>query len=257
MLLGDHALLWPAGLVIWGRGYASSAHKHHSVQLVMALRGSLRIRSGSSREWQTASAALVRPNAMHEVDASQTDVILTFVEPQSDLGAALLDGVTAGITFFAEGKIARWRGMLGEEAEALDAARVEQWVRTQLLHRRKPIAVDERIARAVDALRSGLSSAVGPSLARLASVAGLSPSRFMHLFTRSLGAPLRPYILWLRVQRAAGELVAGRSATEAAHAAGFADSAHLARTFRRMLGSTPSEIARRSPSARDLAVVNE
>lgn len=44
------------------------------------------------------------------------------------------------------------------------------------------------------------------SLAALARRAGLSPSRFMRVFTESLGIPLRPYLKWLRFQRAVGML---------------------------------------------------
>jgi AraC-like DNA-binding protein len=35
---------------------------------------------------------------------------------------------------------------------------------------------------------------------------------------------------------------AGGSLTDAAHEAGFADSAHLSRTFRRMFGVAPSSL---------------
>jgi AraC-like DNA-binding protein len=90
------------------------------------------------------------------------------------------------------------------------------------------------------------------SLERLARIAQLSPSRLMHVFTESLGLPLRPYLSWLRVQGAAGALVAGHTVTEAAHLAGFADAAHLTRTFRRTLGTTPRELIRRAPSANEL-----
>lgn len=31
------ALLWPAAMIVWGPGYVSSGHKHHCVQLVMAM----------------------------------------------------------------------------------------------------------------------------------------------------------------------------------------------------------------------------
>jgi AraC-like DNA-binding protein len=65
----------------------------------------------------------------------------------------------------------------------------------------------------------------------------------MHAFTESVGVPVRPYILWLRLQRAACDLKDGASVTSAAHRAGFSDAAHLTRTFRRMLGVTPSDLA--------------
>ena len=76
----------------------------------------------------------------------------------------------------------------------------------------------------------------------------------MHAFTDSLGIAVRPYILWLRVQRACSELSNGASVTQAAVRAGFSDAAHLSRTFRRMLGTTPGEIARRRRMAHGAAV---
>ena len=78
----------------------------------------------------------------------------------------------------------------------------------------------------------------------------------MHVFTESLGIALRPYILWLRVQRGCRELSNGASVTEAAVRAGFSDAAHLSRTFRRMLGTTPREIAARRKVAHGAAVVD-
>jgi transcriptional regulator GlxA family with amidase domain len=80
------------------------------------------------------------------------------------------------------------------------------------------------------------------SLESLASSVGISSGRLMHVFTTSIGIPLRPYLAWLRIQRAAGAIAAGAPLTEAAVAAGFADAAHLSRTFRRMFGVPPSQM---------------
>jgi AraC-like DNA-binding protein len=66
----------------------------------------------------------------------------------------------------------------------------------------------------------------------------------MHVFTESVGIPLRPYLAWLRVQRSACAMLAGASVTEAAHVAGFADAAHMTRTFKRRLGFPPSALRR-------------
>ena len=76
-------------------------------------------------------------------------------------------------------------------------------------------------------LPSRLAEAEAVSLEVLATSVGLSASRFLHLFTTSVGVPLRPYVLWLRLQCGAGELARGKSVADAAHAAGFSDAAHF------------------------------
>ena len=44
-------LCWPAALIVWGPGFFSVKHKHHSVKLVMAIEGELRIRRGPPQKW--------------------------------------------------------------------------------------------------------------------------------------------------------------------------------------------------------------
>ncbi|MGF1756404.1 helix-turn-helix transcriptional regulator [Photobacterium sagamiensis] len=66
----------------------------------------------------------------------------------------------------------------------------------------------------------------------------LSESRFLHLFSEELGVPWRPYLLWCRMTCAIKAILNGTSATDAAHLAGFSDSAHLSRTFRKTFGMT-------------------
>ena len=67
-------------------------------------------------------------------------------------------------------------------------------------------------------------------------MACLSESRFSHLFTKETGLPFRTYVLWRRLMQAVERRAAGATLTEAAHQAGFSDSAHFSRTFLRMFG---------------------
>lgn len=97
------------------------------------------------------------------------------------------------------------------------------------------------VRRALRHLR-GVEPSQDHSLAALAKVAGLSEGRFMHAFTESIGIPLRPYLAWLKLQRAAAAIVTGSTLSEAAYGAGFADAAHMTRAFRRMFGVRPSEL---------------
>src|SRR5690349_12509084 len=63
-----------------------------------------------------------------------------------------------------------------------------------------------------------------------------------HVFARVMGVPLRSYQLWIKAVRAAARMAVGARLTEIAHEVGFADSAHLSRTWRRTYGFAPSRI---------------
>jgi AraC-like DNA-binding protein len=242
MPLDGHGAIapWPAVLLVSGPGFAAAPHRHHCVQLLLTLRGSLRIRSGRNRAWRKCGAAWVRPDAIHEMDARGSDLLIGFISVESDMGAALSQRMEGEIASVPARQVARWRAVLGSTP---DEARAERWLSEFLMPRRREVAIHPGIRRVLAHLGEPRAAFDGLSLKALAEIAGLSPSRFMHAFTGSVGIPVRPYILWLRLQRAACDLMNGASATDAAHRAGFSDAAHMTRTFRRMLGATPTDLA--------------
>ncbi len=236
-------------MIVWGPGYTASRHQHHCVQLVMALRRNLRVRSGPGRKWITCGAALVRPDAPHEVTATDVEVLLAFVDPESSLGAALSANIESEISIVPESTVSGWRRHLGDPA-ALTGGRVEPWVRNHLLLERRAPKIHPAVRRVLRTVREEIGSKDVFSLERMAAIAGLSQSRFMHVFTESVGVPLRPYIRWLRLQMACGEMMRGASVMEAAHRSGFSDAPHLSRTLRRMMGMTPGELLERRSAVR-------
>jgi len=238
------ASLWPAALIFWGRGTRSSPHSHHSIQVYLALSGTIRARSGPGTPWRRCAAVLVAPDVRHEIDASEGPTLIGFFDPESELAASLWTQMAVGITVVSDAVAASWRAILGDPTE-IDKTRVDQWVHSQLLPDRRPRHLHPGVLRAVNYLRNGGLQERQLSAKYLSHIAHLSPSRFGHVFTESLGIPLRPYVRWLRVQRAMGALAAGCPITEAANVAGFADAAHLTRTLRRTLGHTPGELVRR------------
>jgi AraC-like DNA-binding protein len=116
-------------------------------------------------------------------------------------------------------------------------------------HSEPAVDSDERILRAVKYVNDHLSAPI--SLKQVAGVACLSPSRFRHLFVEQTGMGLRQYILWRRFVSVWEYRMSGASLSTAAHAAGFADSAHLTRTSRRMIGIPPSlmDVSARAPQS--------
>ncbi len=102
------------------------------------------------------------------------------------------------------------------------------------LPRRSPD--DPRLERALAALDQHLAGKV--SAQALAQAAHLSLSQLERLFAHQLGLPVRRLVLWRRLRIALHLALAGGTLTEAAHGAGFADSAHFSRTMKQLFGVT-------------------
>jgi hypothetical protein len=136
------ALVWPAAMFVWGPGFTSDHHRHHCVQLVMVVDGSLRIRSGSEDAWKSCGAALVRPDANHEVDARGRTLLIGFIDPESELGSALAQRTRGNISPIPIAQVKRWRSALGSRLTQL---RVEHWVGKELLNRRQSMKIHPRV----------------------------------------------------------------------------------------------------------------
>jgi AraC-like DNA-binding protein len=75
----------------------------------------------------------------------------------------------------------------------------------------------------------------------LAQRLGLERTRALRLFKESTGTTFRQFKRWTGLQHAARLIVSGAGVTTAAMDAGFADTAHLTRTFKQCFGLTPSQ----------------
>lgn len=104
---------------------------------------------------------------------------------------------------------------------------------------------DERVVAVLASLRKMEELPAGLGAAQLAAQVGLSTERFRRLFKAEMGLTVRRYLLWLRIRRAGAAVTEGASLTEAAHAVGFYDSAHLSRSCKEILGFPPSFITGR------------
>jgi AraC-like DNA-binding protein len=208
------------------------------MHLVLSHGGSIRVEADGERSH--APGVLTAPDARHAVDARGSEVTLVFLDPESDAGERLratLRGSARLLTATERDTI------LDDEAAATKGGTA--WtdvivgaLRAEAASRR---SVHPRVRKLLRHL-SGLPPSADTSLEALAAAVGLSPGRLMHVFTESVGIPLRPYLAWLRLQRAAAAIVSGVPLSQAAAMAGFADAAHMTRSFRGMFGTTPSSL---------------
>jgi AraC-like DNA-binding protein len=242
--VGSYELpLWPPLLATRGPGTESGLHAHHAMHLALALRGTLRVRAAPAAPWINSAGLLTAPDVKHAIDARGQDVLLVFFDPESDVGTRLLPALNGNNRSLSADE----RDQLVSDAEPAaivrsgGAAYTRRVVAALGASAPTPPRVHPKVRRLLQNLRSG--SADGDlSLEALAESVGLSPGRLMHVFTESIGIPLRPYLAWLKLQRAAAAIVSGEPLSQAAAAAGFVDAGHMTRTFRRMFGVAPSEL---------------
>lgn len=234
--------LWPHRLLLLGPGFDTGLHRHHAAQICFGLYGPLRLRTSSDGPWDEHGGFYVPPDRPHEFAAATTPTAIIYIEAESAEFGALRRSLHVGdgvvrfepeTTNFARlRRLATTGGTIAQaEAVCLSMLGLESGHEQ---HR----ALDPRIEQCLTLIRARLDQPL--RLAGLAAALDVSSSWLGHCFTHEVGVPMRRYVLWQRLWRAVEAALNGATLTEAAHAVGLSDSAHLSRTFRNTFGVAPS-----------------
>lgn len=220
----------------------NGSHQHGAPVYLAGLYGpfGLRMQGG---EWLSCRTAVIPAGALHELNLGGDPLAVFYIEPHIAGVHALtplvansreVDGVLVG----GAGEISVLRALYEDGSST-------QWTGPALndlmnFSKRRAIReIDPRVSRAVATMYERYDDLT--PVAQIAGAAGLSASRFQHLFTQQVGVPFRRYRAWNRMRIAIREIVNGSNFTTAAHAAGFSDQAHFAHDFRRTFGAPASQ----------------
>ena len=222
------------------------SHAHHAIQIVIALDGCVAI-CGKDHGWRESRGIVVRPDAEHSFDCNGALGVMVFVDPESSEGAWLSASLRQDITNVPDTRldsiVPALRAFAEQPDETQDVAALVRGCVQGLRPGLAPVRrIDSRVTTVLDAIRA--SDELRMSLDNAAGIACLSPTRFAHLFKDQVGLPFSRYILWRKLTRAMVAVASERTIAAAAHAADFADAAHLTRTFYQMVGMAPSALMR-------------
>lgn len=233
--------LWPHRLLLLGPAFDTGLHRHHAAQICAGLDGALRLRARSDAPWTEQYGFYIPPDRPHEFAAAVTRTAIIYIEAESAEFSAvkrLQAGADVTSIELPSPTLSQLRLFFNEGA-TMDQANAACLAMLGLGDDHDPRAErDPRIAQCLSLIRARLAQPL--RLGALASAINVSQSWLTHRFRAEVGVPLRRYVLWQRLWRAVEIALRGATLTEAAHAAGLSDSAHLSRTFREMFGVTPS-----------------
>ncbi|MCZ8112253.1 MAG: helix-turn-helix domain-containing protein [Betaproteobacteria bacterium] len=217
----------PARALYVGPGLDLSPHLNVATTIAVSLQQPFELRTWAKSEgwspWRSEVISVVPSETLHHLK-SLGPMAFLYLDPLTDRRHTLS---RAGLVRGRERLRLACPGISLDEAFAAFGLRPS-------------IPRDARIARVVREVERR-PDAFG-RLQDAAALACLSPSRFRARFDAEIGMPFRRYRLWRRMAAVMRTVAAGGSLTEAAHAAGFASSAHLSSTFRRMFGLTATDL---------------
>lgn len=246
MHLGEHTLyLGTLGQV--------ARHTHATAVLVVGLYEDVGFRQASGAghtPWRRGQAVVVPGGVAHELQTGDAPVAVFYPSraraDEQTLGALLRqrrasDGASRVGNCVERPRFrALYESRVWTPAEA--GGQLDDLLSSKRLIRHTR-AIDPRVLETIDQLHRAPQHT--HALGGVAATHGLSPSRLMHLFAEHLNTPFRRYRTWCRLQAAMREAGTGVSLTQAALAAGFSDSQHFSREFKRAFGVTASDVMRR------------
>ena len=251
---GARMLDWGARALYLGPAFGLTPHRNATGVLAVALDGAIGVADdprARTPSWRAARSVLILPNSLHHLRVDGGRMAFLYVDPcgrdLAALRARMTDvGPCAAFDLIDERPAIELFESIAARRLGLEQARR---VAAELLGIGAAANPDARVMEAIRRMRAEPSKP--HTLAELGKRAGLSSSRFLHLFKEVTGVPLRRYRIWNRIGAAARAIAQGESLTQAAHGAGFSSSAHFSSAFRDMFGMMPSELFARLLAARD------
>ncbi|TVP87259.1 MAG: AraC family transcriptional regulator [Pseudomonadaceae bacterium] len=194
-----------------------------------------------------ASIVAIAPLVRRRLCAPPGGIVLLYIQPGCRWFGYFAALRQAGFAVLSESPFGRLKSELqrlyqghGQEAEAMAVyAAGLNWLGSSGFQRSR---VDEEICHDLMAL---VDAAPDISLQALAERMHCPYTGMSRLFRQTVGLSLREYKQWLKHRAVFALMQSGMSLTQIAQCAGFTDSAHLSRIYRRTYGVPPSHSRKR------------
>lgn len=218
--------------------------------IYVAVKGGLRLAVEGACE-SFGELAVVPPHVRHTIASDYRSVICVLIEPET-VRAGALDALAARVSgaerqFFVDRIRAAYELLLHQQCgDDIVSAAFDTMCLGEALPRR---LLDPRMVRAIAQIGRFCGEPV--TAASCAAEAGLSSSRFLHLFKQETGISFRSFRAWKRARHLLHFANQDINLAHLAQDIGYPDSTHFSHSIRRFYGLQPRAIFEGS---RDLAI---
>jgi len=222
--------------LFYGHYFDNTEHKHHAIQWCCGSYGELEFSlNGKKAEGRSF---LIAPDCSHKIIRGHGELFLLFLDPDTAVGQNIINKYLK-----SEYSVQTDLSLMSENIFAPLTASEVMIIAKQLFKELDAIQkapFDPRITKSLEFIDQNHDNHI--KIPEIADEVCLSISRLQHLFKDNVGIPIQSYLVWKRVVKAVQLIKQSKDLTSIAYEAGFSDSAHFSRTFKKMFGVNLKEL---------------
>src|SRR5262249_19971575 len=232
--------LGPGRLMVAGAFADLALHHHPAVQVTVGAQGPLRV-SRADGQHDVGRLGVVGSGIRHAVRSdANSPALQLYVGLQTWQGIALNSLTRQGVWIVDDGQ--ELAEATAASLETDDPRAAADFLVDRLCGQQDGSrSVHPQLRQAIEVASSRVPDHI--DVASIAEAVALSPDYLGRLCKQQTGWLRRARSRWAGLVTAMGHLIEGRSVTDAAHLAGFADGSHANKVCREMTGSAPRDLA--------------
>jgi AraC-like DNA-binding protein len=210
--------------------FETDFHSHPAIEVIVALEGSFSL-SIVNLDYHNLTFAIVEKNTPHKLTNLHGKVKLMLVEHQDDLLKTILD----------EFHIKLFQSFTSIE-QSINHTQIFSKIYDRIHLAESRMFYDNRVSKCLEIFENK-DIDYKTLMKELQNQVHLSESRLSHLFKADIGVSLKKYLVWCRLKNAIHtHLKNHENLFSSSLISGFYDQAHLSKSFKEMLGISPSTV---------------
>lgn len=208
-------------------------HSHPAIEIVFSDTGKFNVQN-NKKNYSDISLVIIDSNILHKVNGNGVNMSIFIVENKDNSVRKILlqNGITLTDGIYCETQ---------RDKEIPIQRIINEIINTSNSH-----GYDARVLKAI-AYMDNMDISYNKLIEALLNTTNLSESRLSHLFKNNTGVSLKKYFVWSKLKKAVTSHIQGDAdLLSSIIQSGFYDQAHFSKSYKAMIGISPSKVYKKS-----------